>query len=338
MPYQTGSAASFAALKTEIMSFLSANGWTQETDIIKKNGVFAKITTGTHYESDAYIRLEGGKSSDGSGNLIEDWKGPPGVTLTRNVAMMNAGLGLGAANGMVFPITYYFHLASSPVDEFWCFIQFNGDRCQHMGFGNINKSAPFTGGAFYTCSTVEASASNNTLYLFSSNGLIANPGLGSTSPSTSRAALELIPFHGGKGTDNHCFSGSMLHAEVGGLEWYTSSYINPGATTYPGNEYMIAGAREAAAMRQVSESTVNGMPNLIPFNLRVRDEGNNIQPIGYLENIRFCQISLLGFGQVESDGTDSWKFYPLYLKNAGAPNGGQDHTGTMGLAVRYDGP
>ena len=336
MPYQTGTVASFAALKTEIMSFLVANSWTQETDIIKRNGVFAKITTGTHAsDSDNYIRLEGGKKSDGSGNLIAKHDGPG--PWNNNSGEMTASFGLLSANAMVFPITYYFHLATTPVDEFWCVIQFNGDRCQRMGFGNINKSAPFTGGGFYSSSTVEINSSNQNLYNWSSNNLLSNPGMGNNAGTSSRNALELIPFHGGDAVNANVFAGSVVHAEVGGGEWY-SSHIVTSAPPYPLTEYMIMTHKEMGSLQKVSESTVNGMPNLIPFNLRVRGYDNNLQPIGSLENIRFSQIALLNFGQVESDGTDSWKFYPIYKKDASAPNGGLNHTGTMGFAVRYDGP
>lgn len=336
MPYQTGSVVSFAALRTEIISFLSANGWTQEFDIVKRNGVVAKITTGTTgHDSDAYIRLEGGKGSDGAGNLIG--KHDIDETLNNKSGQMTASFGLGSANAMVFPITYYFHLASTPVDEFWCFIQFNGDCCQHMGFGNINKSAPFSGGGFYSCTTVEVSNTAQSLYGWTSFNLMSNPGYGRVSPFFSRNVLELIPFHGGYAADANVFSGSFVHAEVGGSEWYCSSLLTSNVS-YPQTEYMIAGHRETGAMQKVSESTVNGMPNLIPFNLRVRGYDNNLQPIGSLENIRFSQIGLIDFGQVESDGTDSWKFYPLFKKDAANPLGGVSHTGTMGLAVRYDGP
>ena len=49
-------------------------------------------------------------------------------------------------------------------------------------------------------------------------------------------------------------------------------------------------------------------------------------------------ISALDFGQVESDGVDSWKFYPVFFKDADNPEGGTDHTGIAGFAIRYDGP
>ncbi|MDC0003809.1 hypothetical protein OAE19_05355 [Porticoccaceae bacterium] len=336
MPFQTGVVASFAALKTEMLSFFTANGWTQETDIIKRNGVFAKITTGTTpSDGDNYIRLEGGKGSDGSGNLVAKHDGPG--PFNNNSGQMSASFGLGAANAMVFPITYNFQLFSSPVDEFWCFIQFNGDRCQHMGFGNINKSASFSGGGFYSSMTAEVNSTQQQMYNWSSFNLLSNEGYGNNQNVGSRSAIEMIPFHGARGIDSNVFAGSVVHAEVGGSEWFSSHKVTNSAP-YPLSESMVAGHRETGAMQKVSESTVNGMPNLIPFNLRVRGYDNNLQTIGSLENIRFSQIGLMNFGQVESDGTDRWKFYPLYKKDASASVGGVNHTGTMGLAVRYDGP
>lgn len=334
MPYQTGTAASFAALKTEIFSFLASNGWTQETDIIKRNGVFAKITTGTTgHDGDNFIQLEGGKGSDGAGNLVakHDLQSP----LNNNAGQMSASFGLGAANAMVFPITYHFHLASSPVDEFWCVIRFNGDRCQHMGFGNINKSAPFVGGAFFSCTTMAVSNGGQDMYNWNATNIIDSSGVGSTSANP----LEMIPFHGGDSNNyNHVFAGSVVHAEVGGGDWYFSNKVESGSFYPSGQRYMISGKKEHGEMQLVSESAINNVPVLIPFNLRIGGYDDNHQHIGVLENIRFAQIGGIDFGQVESDGTDSWKFYPVYLKDADNPAGGDEHTGIAGLAIRYDGP
>ena len=169
MPYQTGSAASFAALKTEIISFLAANGWTQEgSDIVKRNGVHARITTGNHpQDGGAYIQLEGAKSSDGLGNLVDIQAGP--ILVEDQAGRMIDSLGQDSVGSMVFPITYNLHLESTPVDEFWCFIQYNGDCSQHMGFGNIVKAAPFTGGGFYSSSVSSYKISGVTINYHSFN-------------------------------------------------------------------------------------------------------------------------------------------------------------------------
>ena len=327
MPYQTGAVASFAALKTEIMSFLVANSWTQESDIIKRDGVFGKITTGTDSQGYAYIQLEGGKGSDGAGNLVDKHDGP--VPFSQNAGRMDDGVGLEAPGAMVFPINYYFHLFESPVVEFWCIIQFNGDRSQHMGFGNIVKAAPFTGGGFYSSSV------SSTLNIFNFDNFNSVNFL-EIGLSNSKVAMELLPFNVGRAHNFpvNQFSGSVVHAEIGGLEWYMSGKIE---SFYPGDSTMLEG-RMMFEERVVSEASVNNVPNLVPIRLFGRAASGNLQRIGHLENLKFAQIGSMNFGQVESDGVDSWKFYPAYLKNTLEPEGGQNHTGTAGIAIRYDGP
>lgn len=331
MPYQTGSVASFSALKTEIISFLVANGWTAEIDIVKRNGVFAKITAGSvGTDGSTYIQLEGGKGSDGGGNLV-DKHDNPAYPWQNNAGRMTSHLGVGSAGGVIFPITYNFQVFSAPVDEFWCVIQFNGDVSQHLGFGNINKSAPFSGGGFYSCSAGSFEGGiPSVYYTFDANNIVAN------GMSSDRGAVEHIPFNGNT-TFNFAFeqfSGSAIHAEIGGLEWFMSGTISG---MYPAPGRMIRGQTDVYE-RNVSQSTVNGVPNLVPIRLYGRSLSNNMQNLGTLENMRFAQIGNMNFGQVETDGTDRWKFYPAYKKDASDPNGGVDHTGIAGLAIRYDGP
>ena len=329
MPYQTGSVASFAALKTEITSFLTANSWTQEIDIVKRNGVFSKITTGTDSQGAGYIQLEGGKGSDGSGNLVGKHDGP--VPFSQNAGRMDDSVGLGAAGAMNFPITYHFHLASVPVDDFWCIIEFNGGRSQHFSFGNIVKAAPFSGGGFYSCS-VSQSLSIFGFESFDATNFLLD-GL-----SSARVAMELLPFNGSSPNNfpNNAFSGSVVHAEVGGIEWFMSGRLE---TFYPSSvrNHMIRG-RMMHEERLASQSSVNGVSNLVPIRLFGRASDGNLQRLGSLYNVRYADIRNMNFGQIESDGTDTWKFYPAYYKDASEPNGGSNHTGTAGIAVRYDGP
>ena len=90
--------------------------------------------------------------------------------------------------------------------------------------------------------------------------------------------------------------------------------------------------------RLASQSSVNGVSNLVPIRLFGRASDGNLQRLGSLYNVRYADIRNMNFGQIESDGTDTWKFYPAYYKDASEPNGGSNHTGTAGIAVRYDGP
>ena len=328
MAFQSGSVLSFAALKTQILSFLTANGWTQETDIIKKNDAFAKLTTGAYSGGGTYLDLKGGTGSDGAGNLL----GEPVDNYNNQGQRMGTFLGQDVMDGIVWPATYRFFLGTNP-DYFWCILQYNGTFIQWMGFGNIEKSAAFTGGGFYC-----ASANGRDAFAASQMKPITSPDMMAIDgQGGSSEAYAVMPFRSqAVSNGNNAHTGQILHAEIGGLEWYhavrDANYYTP-----PG-QWMIKTHRFIAEEVQSAELSVNNMPALIPIRLFVRGLDLNWQRIGRLPGLRMTRITSTNIAQVESDGTDSWMFFPCFVKNASEPNGGTNHSGTYGMALSYDRP
>ena len=329
MSYQTGSVVSFAALKSEILSFLVANSWVQEVDIIKKNGVFAKLATGNYaINSGNYLDLKGGTGSDGLGNLL----GEPVNNYNYQAQRMATFLGQDNADGIAWPATYRFFLGTDP-DYFWCILEYNGSFIQWMGFGNIEKSATFTGGDFYcaSCNGRDSNSLNEWLVVTGPDMMIAD-GQGSSFNS-----YPVMPFRSqSRSSGNNHHTGQILHAEIGGLDWYhavrDANYYTP-----PG-QWMMKSHRFIAEEVQSAELSVNNMPSLIPIRLFVRGLDLNWQRIGRLPGLRMTRISSINLAQIESDGTDSWMFFPCFKKDASEPNGGTNHSGTYGMAMLYDGP
>lgn len=72
---------------------------------------------------------------------------------------------------------------------------------------------------------------------------------------------------------------------------------------------------------------------------KVRPE-NKITLTLDLEHARWTRVDNYEPGQLISIGPDRWKIFPCYRKNAAARDGGTgiDHSGTLGWAVRYEGP
>lgn len=320
MPYQTGSANDFAALRADISSFLTSNGWTAEGNILKKNGVYALLTADTTN----YIQLEGGKGSDGGGNLVDKHE-PPSGSYGNNAGRM---VGVDTRSTVIWPLTYHLHLSSSPVDEFWCFIEYNGGDCQHMGFGNIVKAAAFDGGGFYVSSWTSGSLPNSVNVKYATFTSITG--------FTADAHPSKVPFNGvanGWGTDrvDNNFDGCAVHAELPGVSWFSGTSSN-----YPGYARMTEGL-VMYEERRSAMSLINGNVTLVPFRLFGRVHNGNWQRIGRIENLRFTRNDNFNFGQIESDGVDSWKMYPVWAKDSVNRDGGVGHSGTLALAVRYDG-
>jgi len=341
MAYQTNTVSSFADLKADVLAFLAANGYTQEgSDLIKKGNLYATLTTDTYY-----LEMRGAKRSDGVGNLVEPFDGP-----NRNVTWSNPGCRVvekiqGNSGGVVtmsWPITYHFHLSTNP-DEFWCFLEYNGGYCQHFGFGNIIKSAPFTGGGFYTSSfsRPQSSEDSNSDTDAARWSTITNT-LVSVSQGYYNHSGAIIPFnytsYGGVIKDY--FGGSAIHAEIDGVEWFGNTLLSSD-DIFPNNLKLLPNGAFSYE-RSRSQSPINGITSLAPFRIMAGVPGRNVQQLGRINSLRFCKLGNLNFGQVESDGTDSWKFYPLIVKSPDADDSdttfSDGTSGLYGLAVRYDGP
>ena len=200
MAYVTGSAASFADLKTAIYNAAVAAGYTLSNDIISKNGCFFKLTA-----SASALALNGGTAQSGS-------------TLTNPSGTVN--MASPASNGtIVFPVNYEIHSFTSP-DELYCFINYNSDYYQHMAFG---KSAmPGVGlGAWITASWT------------------SSIGAGGFNLTVSKQAISPYPFNGAMNVGLFCggnWSGpnaaSYYRTTLDGEAWYSleqnGTYYNAG--------------------------------------------------------------------------------------------------------------
>jgi hypothetical protein len=202
-----------------------------------------------------------------------------------------------------------------------------------MGFGNIEKSAAFTGGDFYCASANGREAFNANLRL-----PVTSPDMMAIDAQAGIFdAYAVMPFRSqGVSTGSNAHTGQILHAEIGGLEWYHA--VRDANYYTPAGQWMMKTHRFIAEEVQSAELSVNNMPALIPIRMFIRGLDLNWQRIGRLPGLRMTRITSTNIAQVESDGTDSWMFFPCFVKNASEPNGGINHSGTYGMALSYDGP
>lgn len=326
MPYETGTASSFSDLKTSIFTFLTANGYTQEgANLIKKGDLVVElIASSLTYISytGSYLQIRGGKNSDGLGNLVLPRRADYDVNSTSRElwpAGLTAWMGFADRETaeMTFPISYHFHLATNP-DEFWCIINFDDARCQQLAFGTALKSLPYEGGTWtWGSSRIERlglpDIQLSAHYPFSNDGVTA----------TSN-------FSGGEfwaeTTDNpYAYSGEQ--------GWHQTGYSGAGHSN------LRAYIANHEAVRN-SESGINDIPIMQVVQFDVLDDAGQYATYGIINGCRIFKTSALNsFGQVVSDGTDQWKFYPCYRyfpQNNSVPSG--DQSGRYCIAIKYDGP
>lgn len=78
----------------------------------------------------------------------------------------------------------------------------------------------------------------------------------------------------------------------------------------------------------------DGAAVLLPMRELEQVESNKRQLLIDAAHARSLRVHALEPGQRITLGTDHWRVYPFYRRNASVPAGGQNHTGTYGWALR----
>ncbi|HLD65151.1 MAG TPA: hypothetical protein VJA19_03820 [Pseudomonas sp.] len=122
---------------------------------------------------------------------------------------------------------------------------------------------------------------------------------------------------------------SRVHTGLDGFGWADGSG-NPGASA-------IDGAR---TLLELLPNSWNSEAILLPIRAMQPRPSNKISLVADLQHARYTRIDNYTPGEVITLGADRWKVYPWYRKDAANRNGGQGvtHTGTLGWAIRYEGP
>lgn len=98
--------------------------------------------------------------------------------------------------------------------------------------------------------------------------------------------------------------------------------------------------RIAGYLFSAQPSAWNSEAVLLPFQVMVDRPADKRSFVAELVNARYIRINNLDPEAIITLGSDQWKVYPFYRKNAATPNGGQplDNSGTFGWAIRYEAP
>ncbi len=317
MAYITGSAASFADLKTAIENACTANGWALADGILSKSGAFFKLSIleGTY----SALVLNGGTSKTGS-----TLNGQP--TLPQN----GAGAMISNSNGGIisFPINYEIHVFTNP-DEVYCVINYNSDFYQQLSFGKSDipgvggAEAWFTGSSGSNVPTGSSSAS--LVYMRSSNAFC-----GSTSYNGIACGLWFEKEVEGS------YQSSFVHSNLDGISnWRCSSNSVVGTGGY--------GISYAASLLGALPNISNQATILIPVKAIIFRNDAGLTIAANPKNVRYLRIDNHVPGEIITFGAEQWKVYPMLRKDLTQrdgvkyPKGGATHSGTWGYAIKYTG-
>lgn len=322
--YTSGSASSFSDLLTALEAFLTTvGGWAAQAGpaasgswlaqrILTKGDLVYRFVVNTAEPSFYCI----GATGVGGGTTTGD--SPYSVKLSSpNLAPI------------VFPITYEIFWNDTP-EEVYVVISYGGNKYQHLNFGESAEPSIGGTGAWLTAS-IRGDYSIHTDTNYSKVFLASSINAGDQYIfSTPYSGLALGYFIEGSG---YSYMTSMLHCGLEGTGWkYPSGSTTVSALNQPFNTDLLMSL----------PSTFNEANVLVPIHTAVvRTDG--LQTIAVsLRHARYVRIDNITPGEVITYGGDQWKVFPLYAKNVVERNGvgwatGTNHSGTLGVALRYPG-
>jgi hypothetical protein len=304
MAYTTGTVNSISDVIALAISLATTCGWIDYGGgVIGKDGEYLQINT-----LDANtLRIKGALSSSMA------------VNPTSHFARLRV---------TVWPATYHAFVSTTPTDMVWIEINENVTNWLFLAFGHVRKFGSWTGGAWFSATHHEINyavcASLGSSFV---NGSLAILGCGrsdSTSGSPGAPFLHTNTTNLSQGTPN-----TFLHCEIDGAVWVRN---------WSSDTIYIASAADANdKIRSMPAVSVwNGQTVLQPMNVLLGRSSNMCSIVGDVPHARWTRCTMLSDGAEVLLGSDIWKVFPFYKKNAATPDGGFNvsHTGTAAIALR----
>lgn len=226
---------------------------------------------------------------------------------------------VGATNvaaALAFPLVYHIHVEANP-DEVYVFCNSAVTRWQWLAFGcSPAAGLPGTGGWYAASSSANVGRSDVTLSPTNAGGVFNSPG------------RVLFGQNGSWGSSMPACS--YIYHGLDALGWSTQVTGVGVADAWASTQPLLA--RQPNAW--------NGETSLMPINVTVARPDAKVSLAAQIGHARYIRNDNLADGELITLGAERWKTYPWVQKNAAVRDGGSSitHSGTFGVAVRYDGP
>lgn len=319
MPYITGTANTLAELRGALVSACTANGWSwnSSTEVLSKAGRFSGKDLFVRLQiSGAFLTLLGRTSA-----LAGD--------APRDVKIGGAWTGSASLYAVTYPLNYYIHINDF---EVYMFINYSTDFWQYCAFGQ--SAIPLPGTGLWVSASLATQASLGDAYIPRSGCYISGSGFQNYSSlglGTTAGPFSILYSGHGYTYVNQCnsFTHTALNTVAPWSLQSTSSVDLYNGFTLSPKLSLIPNAFNAEAV-------------LLPVAEYYTHTGGYRSLVNDLKHCKITRNNYYQPGQVITIGTEKWKIYPVVRKNAFAGNGDQDnynyHSGTIALAIRYDGP
>lgn len=234
---------------------------------------------------------------------------------TSGDAPNEARIGTFASTAVTFPLTYEIFAFAG---EVYMVVNYSVDLYQWCAFGQ---------------STVQG---------ISGSGMWVGASLATTAP----AGLQLSPTAGAQGSNYAApalfWQTTYTYTEVRSC-WVDSGLDGQGWWLGQTLSGVTVGIAATVPLVGLLPNSWNSEAVLLPIRCYKVRPSNKISLIADLEHARYTRVDNYAPGEVITIGADRWKVYPWYRKNTAARDGGATtginaHSGTLGWAIRYEGP
>lgn len=323
MAFVTGTAASYAALKTAVETACVAAGWTLADDILSKGSAFVQLRVATPSGI--------GGTQQGTGLAAFPGTGKSGTTLLETVsnAPRLGPLTSPAASDFKqigLPFDYFIFTFTAP-DEVYVIARWGGYYTR-LCFG-VSKTPGAGGNGLW----VDASVYGCEGYGSSGfNGAIIDAAGGSAS-------------YTGAAPHYPCITGMWQNTRGHGYGTsYSPSLINTSAGWMVGGPLNYAGQCNAIwaidPLVSVLQSGSFADPPLLPIRVHQCISATENRVVLEVENARYFRLKNHEPEAIIQRGGSQWMVFP-WLRKDGTVAGGVDratNSGTFGWAIRYEGP
>lgn len=313
MAYSSGTAVDISAIRTALIAACTAAGWAwnSSTEVLSKGELFIRLQVATGE------LLALGRTAAGAGDA-------PGTVKIGRI-FNRAGF---PTYELTYPAVYEVFVFTDP-DEVYLVVNYDVDRHQWLAFGQSSVlGLPGTGmwvGATLASETPWAGAVMNGPFALGA-------GYGGLDASSYRLTSGALSFGSVASTQGVATRNFWLNSNLDGQGWWLGQSL----TAAP------IGVRSVAPLLSLLPSSWNSESVLLPIRAYKTRPSSKVSLICDLENARYMRIDNYAAGEVFSLGAERWKALPWHQKNAtlaGRSGGdGITHTGTLGWAIRYEGP
>ncbi|MCA0240163.1 MAG: hypothetical protein LCI02_04830 [Proteobacteria bacterium] len=298
-----------ATLRSAIQLACTANGWTLTGDILHKGSVAMRVTAWT-------------RTGAGGAELLE-FKGGTGVSgaALTNPAPGSAEIGGIPALALLFPVTYHVFVHAAP-DEVYVVAQYNVDRAQYAAWGQSTLPLPGSGAWF----SASSHGARPAAYGDAEQAGVLYNGFGGHSVCAAfwRSTV---------GSTLATIAESFIHHGLDGATWSDAKTL-PQPSAYMSSQPLLS----------MLPSVWNGESVLLPIQAVMARPSNRYSLVVDCAHARYARLDNHNPFEVFAIGSDQWMMIPWLRKNSAVRNGGATgtaadvHSGTLGFAVRYDGP